>query len=68
MLKAGEKAPEIILNDKDGKEIRLSGFKGKRVVVYFYPKDNTPGCTRQACAFKDAYEEYGALGIPVRCV
>ena len=65
MLKAGEKAPEIILNDKDGKEIRLSGFKGKRVVVYFYPKDNTPGCTRQACAFKDAYEEYGALGIPV---
>lgn len=65
MLEAGIKAPEIVLNDKDGKEVRLSDFAGKRVVIYFYPKDNTPGCTRQACAFKDAFEEYKALGIPV---
>ena len=57
MLAEGTKAPEIVLNDKDGNEVRLSDFAGKRVVVYFYPKDNTPGCTRQACAFRDAFEE-----------
>ena len=65
MLGEGTKAPEIVLNDKDGNEVRLSDFAGKRVVVYFYPKDNTPGCTRQACAFRDAFEEYKALDIPV---
>lgn len=65
MLEAGTKAPEIVLNDKDGKEIKLSDFKGQRVAVYFYPRDNTPGCTRQACAFRDEFEEYKALGIPV---
>lgn len=65
MLAKGTKAPEIVLNDKDANEVRLSDFAGKRVVVYFYPKDNTPGCTRQACAFKDAFEEYKALDIPV---
>ncbi len=65
MLEEGTKAPEIVLNDKDGNEVKLSDFAGKRVVVYFYPKDNTPGCTRQACAFKDAFEEYKSLDIPV---
>ncbi len=65
MLEEGTKAPEIVLNDKDGNEVRLSDFAGKKVVVYFYPKDNTPGCTRQACAFRDAFEEYKALDIPV---
>lgn len=65
MLEEGTKAPEIVLNDKDGNEVKLSDFTGKRVVVYFYPKDNTPGCTRQACAFRDAFEEYKALDIPV---
>lgn len=65
MLEAGTRAPEIALNDKDGNEIRLSDFAGKKVVVYFYPKDNTPGCSRQACAFKNAYGEYEELGIPV---
>ena len=65
MLEEGTKAPEIVLNDKDGNEVRLSDFAGKRVVVYFYPKDNTPGCTRQACAFRDAFVEYKALDIPV---
>lgn len=65
MLEAGTKAPEIVLNDKDGNEVKLSDFKGQRVVVYFYPRDNTPGCTRQACAFRDEFSGYKALGIPV---
>lgn len=65
MLEQGTKAPEIILNDKDGNEVRLSDFIGHKVVVYFYPRDNTPGCTRQACAFRDGHEEYKKLGIPV---
>lgn len=58
MLKAGTEAPDFLLHDKDGKEIKLSDFAGKKVVVYFYPKDNTPGCTRQACAFRDTYEDF----------
>jgi peroxiredoxin Q/BCP len=58
MLKVGMKAPEFTLNDKDGKAINLSDFLGKKVVLYFYPKDSTPGCTRQALAFRDAYEEF----------
>ncbi len=49
MLEKGTKAPEFILKDKDGNEVALSDFVGKRVVLYFYPKDNTPGCTKQAC-------------------
>lgn len=65
MLEEGTKAPEIVLNDQNGNEVRLSDFAGKRAVIYFYPKDNTPGCTRQACAFRDAFGEYEALGIPV---
>lgn len=51
MLKQGDIAPEFTLSDKDGNAVSLSGFRGKKVVLYFYPKDNTPGCTRQACAF-----------------
>ncbi len=65
MLEEGTKAPEIVLNDKDGNEVKLSTFAGHRVVVYFYPRDNTPGCTRQACAFRDTFEEYKTLEIPV---
>ena len=65
MLEAGTKAPEIVLNDKDGNEVKLSDFKGQRVVVYFYPRDNTPGCSRQACAFRDEFAEYKKLGIQV---
>lgn len=65
MLEAGTKAPEIVLNDKEGNEVKLSDFKGQRVVVYFYPRDNTPGCTRQACAFRDEFAEYKKLGIQV---
>ncbi|MBQ2954868.1 MAG: thioredoxin-dependent thiol peroxidase [Clostridia bacterium] len=55
MLTVGTKAPDFTLNDQNGTEIRLSDFLGKKIVLYFYPKDNTPGCTRQACAFAGAY-------------
>lgn len=58
MLKLGMKAPEFSLIDKDGNNVRLSDFLGKKVVLYFYPKDNTPGCSRQACAFAGAYEGF----------
>ncbi len=58
MIKAGTKAPNFTLNDKDGNAVSLSDFQGKKVVLYFYPKDNTPGCTRQACAFAGAYEGF----------
>ena len=65
MLEAGMKAPDFTLPDKDGKPVSLSDFAGKRVVVYFYSRDNTPGCTRQACAFAGAYAEFEALGTVV---
>ena len=65
MLEVGMKAPEFTLNDKDGKAVSLSDFKGKKVVLYFYPKDNTPGCTRQACAFAGAYDVYKEMGVEV---
>ena len=65
MLEIGTKAPEFTLKDKDGKDVTLSYFLGKKVVLYFYPKDNTPGCTRQACAFAGAYKEFQRRGIEV---
>lgn len=58
MLEAGIKAPDFKLFDKDGNEVSLSNFSGKKVILYFYPKDNTPGCTRQACAFAKAYDRF----------
>lgn len=58
MLEVGTKAPNFTLLDKEGNEVSLSDFAGKRVVLYFYPRDNTPGCTRQACAFSQNYEEF----------
>ena len=65
MLNVNEKAPNFTLKDQNGETISLSDFKGKRVVLYFYPKDNTPGCTRQACAFAGAYEEFQKRGVEV---
>ena len=65
MLEIGTKAPDFTLNDKDGNAVSLSDFLGKKVVLYFYPKDNTPGCTRQACAFASAYDEFKNKNIEV---
>ncbi|MBQ9848877.1 MAG: thioredoxin-dependent thiol peroxidase [Clostridia bacterium] len=65
MLNIGEKAPEFTLKDKNGTEVSLSDFKGKRVVVYFYPKDNTSGCTKQACAFAGLYSEFKNKNVEV---
>ena len=65
MLEIGMKAPNFTLKDKNGNDVSLSDFIGKRVVLYFYPKDNTPGCTRQACAFAGAYKQFEAKGVEV---
>lgn len=65
MLKTGDKAPDFTLTDKSGREISLSDYLGKKVVLYFYPKDNTPGCTRQACAFAGLYQEFEKKGVQV---
>jgi peroxiredoxin Q/BCP len=65
MLEIGMKAPEFTLADKDGNTVSLSDFLGKKVVLYFYPKDNTPGCTGQACAFAAAYEGFKANNVVV---
>lgn len=65
MLEAGMKAPNFTLFDKDGREVSLADFLGKKIVLYFYPKDNTPGCTRQACGFAAAYAEFERRGIVV---
>ena len=65
MLAPGTKAPEFTLSDKDGNQVSLSDFAGRKTVVYFYPKDSTPGCTRQACAFADAYDKFRELGVAV---
>ena len=58
MLQVGDKAPNFTLNDQEGNPVSLADFQGKRVVLYFYPRDNTPGCTRQACAFAGAYQGF----------
>jgi len=65
MLEIGMKAPDFTLQDKNGNSVSLSDFLGKKVVLYFYPKDNTPGCTRQACAFAAAYEEFKKRDVVV---
>ena len=58
MLEVGTKAPDFTLLDKRGNSVSLSEFLGKKVVLYFYPKDNTPGCTRQACAFAQNHSDF----------
>ena len=65
MLEVGALAPDFTLNDQNGNAVSLSDFRGKKVVVYFYPKDNTPGCTRQACAFAAAYEGFKSENVAV---
>ncbi|MBQ8787996.1 MAG: thioredoxin-dependent thiol peroxidase [Oscillospiraceae bacterium] len=65
MLEKGTKAPDFTLFDKDGNEVSLSDFSGKKIVLYFYPKDNTPGCTRQACAFAESFKKFKELDTVV---
>ena len=65
MLTQGSKAPDFTLIDKNGNSVTLSSFLGKKVVLYFYPRDNTPGCTRQACAFAAAYNRFKTDDIAV---
>ena len=62
MIEIGQAAPDFSLPDQAGKIVTLSGCKGSPVVLYFYPKDDTPGCTREACAFRDAFAEYRKRG------
>ena len=64
-IQVGDKAPDFKVNDQDGKEVSLSEFKGKKVVLYFYPRDNTPGCTAEACNLRDNYEALQEAGYEV---
>ncbi|MCX8197279.1 MAG: peroxiredoxin [Candidatus Micrarchaeota archaeon] len=65
MVSVGQKVPDFVLPDQSGKMVRLSDFKDKAVVLYFYPKDDTPGCTTEACNFRDSYEKIKKLGAQV---
>lgn len=65
MLEVGMKAPQFTLTDGNGNTVSLADYLGKKVVLYFYPKDNTPGCTRQACAFSGAYDAFREKGAEV---
>jgi len=65
MLQKGIKAPDFTLQSTNGLDINLSDFTGKKVILYFYPRDNTPGCTVEACEFRDAYEEYQNAGAVI---
>ncbi len=65
MLAAGSKAPDFLLPDQDGVMHRLSDYAGQKVILYFYPKDNTPGCTKQACGFSELYPQFQEKGAVV---
>ena len=64
-IQVGDKAPEILGTDQDGNEVRLSEFKGKKLILYFYPKDNTSGCTAEACSLRNGYAELQSAGHEV---
>lgn len=65
MLKEGDAAPDFATRDERGQPIKLSDFRGQRVVLYFYPKDDTPGCTKEACSFRDNFQDFTDAGIRV---
>jgi len=65
MLKEGDKAPQFELNDDSGKTIKLSDFLGQKVILYFYPKDDTPGCTKEACSFRDNFAAFRKLDATI---
>src|SRR5215469_1030892 len=64
-LKPGDKAPDFVAKTQTGEQISLADFKGKHVILYFYPRDDTPGCTKEACAFRDAFAEFQKKGVAV---
>ncbi len=64
-MKAGDRAPDFELPADDGSQVRLSELKGQKVVLYFYPRDNTPGCTTEACEFRDSLPRFGGVGAVV---
>lgn len=64
-IDAGMKAPDFTLPDENGENVTLSAFRGQKVILYFYPKDDTPGCTTEACHFRDDYAEYEKLGVKI---
>lgn len=64
-LKEGDKAPDFAVNDAEGRTVRLKDLRGKKVVLYFYPKDDTPGCTKEACSFRDSFAKFKRRGIEV---
>jgi len=64
-IDAGIKAPDFMLPDENGENVTLSAFRGQKVILYFYPKDDTPGCTTEACHFRDDYAEYEKLGVKI---
>ena len=64
-MKIGDRAPEVLGKDEQGREIRLSDFKGRKLVLYFYPKDHTSGCTAEACSLRDHYSELQGMGYEV---
>lgn len=65
MVREDDDAPDFVLPDQDGRDVRLSDFRGRKVVLYFYPKDDTPGCTTQACELRDRSDEFDARGAVV---
>ena len=65
ILEPGVKAPAISATDQDGKSVTLEEYRGRRVVLYFYPKDDTPGCTKEACAFRDNFPKFNSVGVEV---
>ncbi len=65
LLEPGDEAPAFETTDQDGRPVSLKDFVGKKVVLYFYPKDDTPGCTKEACAFRDGFADYRKRGIEV---
>ncbi len=65
MLKAGDQAPQFTLTDSQGKRVSLDDFAGRHVILYFYPADDTPGCTKEACGFRDAWDDLRAMGVEV---
>ncbi|MDE7438051.1 MAG: peroxiredoxin, partial [Muribaculaceae bacterium] len=64
-MNIGDKFPDILGKDRNGNEVKLSDYSGKKFIIYFYPKDNTPGCTAEACSFRDNYSVFENMGYQI---